>query len=175
MAIAEQFQVSDIRRLVLVGGCVAAAAAANYASALPERAPVAVGAAFLGILLMLRRRPHAEPVVEGGDTPAVVAEPTDRKKRGQRAELEALTASLATVERRLAEHEQRLTSLSGRQSLLQVDARESLAGYAAHLQELETRLSEVEEQTQRIRAHHIDLLRHLNASIADAVAAQASR
>lgn len=173
---AEQFRFTDMRRLIFVGGCVAAAAASNYASALPQRAPVAVGAAFLGILLMLRR-PQVDvaetaDVVEAGDeSPAALP---DRRKRVGRAELEALATSLSVVERQLDAHEKRLTSLSGRQSLLQVESRDGLSDFGGRLQEIEIRLAETEEQTRLIREHHLDLLKRLNASLADAVGAPRS-
>jgi hypothetical protein len=173
MMTTAELQVSDVRRLVLVGSCVAAAAAANYAGpALPERGPVALGAAALGVLLMLRRRP--QPELAEGDAEAqatTAASQPARGGRGVRPELEALGAALASVERHLGAHEQRLTSLSGRQSLLQVEAREMLADFGAKLKEIEMRLMETEEQTQQIRAHHLDLLRRLNASLVDAVGA----
>lgn len=169
MTFAAQLRITDARRLALVGGCLAAAAAANYGSTMPQRAPVAVAAAFLGILLMLRRRPRpeVEPIDEA--TPTAASAPT-RSRRAGREELETLAATLATVERRLEGHEDRLTSLSGRQSLLQVEARERLADFVARLAEIERRLDETEEQTRLIRAHHIDLLRRLNSSLVDAVA-----
>jgi len=168
---AAQFQVTEMRRLIFVGGCVAAAAASNYSSALPQRALVAVGAALLGILLMLRR-PQIEvagtaDVVETGDEASVRL--PDRRKRVGRAELEALSASLLGVDRHLAAHEKRLTSLSGRQSLLQVESRDGLSDFGGRLHELEVRLAETEEQTRLIREHHLDLLRRLNASLVDAV------
>jgi hypothetical protein len=177
MMTTAELQISDVRRLVLVGSCVAAAAAANYAGpALPERGPVALGAAALGVLLMLRRRP--QPELAEGDAEAqatTAASQPARGGRGVRPELEALGAALgaalASVERHLGAHEQRLTSLSGRQSLLQVEAREMLADFGAKLKEIEMRLMETEEQTQQIRAHHLDLLRRLNASLVDAVGA----
>lgn len=74
-------------------------------------------------------------------------------------------ASLAMLERQLNEHEERLTSLSGRQSLLQVEAREKAAGVDSRVREIETRVSQTEEQAQLIRSHHLELLRLLNDSL----------
>ena len=152
-----------------------AAAAANYGSALPQRVPVAIGAAFLGILLVLRRRPRVahDEVGDADDGAEAVAEGPSPNPgptvtgRNVRTQLLALAASIATAERQLEAHENRLTSLSGRQSLLHVEARDGLVDVDARLQRLEARMTETEELTQMIRTHHLEILRRLNESLAD--------
>ena len=168
--VAPALDAYELKRLVIVAGCVATAATANYAGTnLPQPALVAVGSAALGILLMLRRRPpapveHAQELVDDEEAP-----PPRRFRAGRAAhtELLAMTAAMSAAERRLEEHEARLVSLSGRQSLLQVDAREKLADLLVRLQQVEARIAELEEQTRQIGAHQIDLLKQLNASLAE--------
>ena len=64
----------ELRRLVLICGCIATAGVANFAgSALPQRTPVAVGAALLGGLLALRRRRAGDLATKEGDHTAVEA------------------------------------------------------------------------------------------------------
>src|SRR5712691_3909615 len=72
--LAPHLDAYELRRLVLIGGCIAAAAVANFAgSALPQHAPVAVGAALLGALLVLRRRQTGGLVAAESDLTAVEA------------------------------------------------------------------------------------------------------
>lgn len=169
--VAPKLDAYEMQRLALVAGCVAVAAAANYAhSALPQPAPVAVGSAVLGILLVLRRRPRdpkgEAEVVESDVVSGAAPSLTIRGRRGSNEALAGLMASLAILERQIDAHEKRLTSLSGRQSLLHVEAREKLAEFDSRVHEIETRMSRTEEQIRLIRGHHIELLRLLNASLA---------
>lgn len=155
--VAPRLDTYEIRRLILVAACIAFAGTANFApSVLPQHVPVAVGSAVLGILLVLRRRPRRSAAVtntrqgEAVELPSHVA--SIRRRRGSTQALQSMAASISTLERQLHEHEERLTSLSGRQSLLQVEAREKLAGLDVSLAEL--------------RDHHIELLKQLNLALA---------
>ena len=185
--VAPRLDAYELRRLLLVAGCIAVAAATTYApSALPQRAPVALGAAVLGILLVLRRRPtasaappaRAEPVEEApaltdaAPEPAADMTPKPRRSRlgrGTPADLVALAVSVASHESELDAHEARLVSISGRQSLIQVDTRDRLTDFATRLEHVEARLTEAEAATTRLRAQHLETLRQFAAALAETV------
>jgi hypothetical protein len=178
------FSPGDVQRMLIIGGCIATAAAANYGSTLPERVPVALGSALLGILLVLRRgpAPPVEQVAEtfepgpsepedsqaaAGATPRRFLRKASRQRLDARAQLLRIAASLDSNERRLEEHEARLVSLSGRQCLLLVDARELIAVVTERLQQIERRIGEAEKHAEAIRVLHLQLLRRLDESLAE--------
>jgi hypothetical protein len=148
---------SELRRVFLVGGCVAAAATANFAGdAFPERAPVAVGAAILGALLLLRRRPSRtsdEPVAVEADGESLRVDSTESRskrwtrRRSRSANIAALEARSEHHQRELLQIERRLTALGGRQTVLDLRARDDVADLNRRVRDLE----EAQKQYQQAR------------------------
>jgi len=147
MFVAPPLDAYEIRRLALIAGCIVAAAVANFAgSAMPQRTPVAVGSALLGALLVLRRRraggvapsqPDATAVEADLAQVAAVPRLRGKRRRDRAAQMEALDRSLVDVRHQLEAHHQRLTSLSGRQTMIDLNTRESLAELLRRVTDLE--------------------------------------
>lgn len=176
--VAPRVDAYEIRRLLLVAGCIAAAAAANFAgTAMPQRTPVAVGSALLGALLVLRRRragdvAPAEPgaaaveTVEEVEVAAVAGLP-GKHRRSRAVQVAALNAWLLDVRHQLEAHEQRLTSLSGRQTLIDVNAREKLAELLNRIEELEADRAQLMTLCETMRDENRASLQRLQTVFVD--------
>jgi hypothetical protein len=149
---------AQVLRLALVAGCIAAAAAADLAaSALPQPKAVAVGAALLGGLLVLRRpSSRVEP-----EPPAAVSA-GGRRSRGKGQQWnDALEARLDSVVRQVEDLEKRFVSLSGRQSLIQVSARDGLADADRRISAIEAAVERADERGRQQAKQAQELLAHL--------------
>jgi hypothetical protein len=113
---------------------------------MPQRTPVAVGSALLGALLVLRRRRAGDGEPSQPDATAVEAELVEvaavprlrgKRRRNRAVQIAALDASLLDVRQELEAHEERLTSVGGRQTLIDVNAREKFAELLSRIEELE--------------------------------------
>lgn len=166
------FQVAkgrELFRLTLVGGCIAAATSADLAgSALPEPKLVAVGAALLGGLLVLRRRSKA-PDTHAEDPAAIEPQaPAAAPRRRSRNPTAILEQRLEVLVRQVEDLERRFTSLSGRQSVIQVAARDRLDDTERRLDRLEadvelehTRRGQQAQQVHELLARLVDDAREI--------------
>jgi hypothetical protein len=154
-------------RLVLIAGCIAAAAAADLAgNKLPEPKLVAMGAAVLGGLLVLRGGPA--PSAEAADDEyQAIRQP--RRFAGRRSY--QLERRLDIVFDRVHELDNRVAELSRRQTVLRVMARDGLGVVEQRLAELEGAIAETDaragEEAERLHA----LLAQLAERILDVTAA----
>lgn len=146
----------QVLRASLIAGCIAAAAAADLAgSALPQPKAVAIGAALLGGLLVLRRP-------SSGSEPAADAPAGGKRSRGKgQQESPALEARLDSVVRQVEDLEKRFISLSGRQSLIQVSARDGLADADRRISAIEAAAARADEQGRQQAQQLQGLLAHL--------------
>jgi hypothetical protein len=162
------------QRLVLIAGCVAAAAAADLGGgALPQPKVVAVGAALMGGLLVLRRRPlpglqEPEETIAAEEEPQ--ATPARRHRFRRYAEAPAVNAWIESLTAKVEEHEQRLTSLSGRQSVLQVSLRDQLAELQERMAAFELALEGADAQTRKLRDQVTQHFQGIVAQLADQTA-----
>lgn len=127
-------------RLTLVGGCIAAAAVADVAgSVFPQPKLVAIGAALLGGLVVLRRKPRA-PSEQGVTDDEYVAIRSPRRF-GRTRFLAERRLELASA--RIDALDSRFTELSGRHTLLKMMVRDGLDDAERRLAKLEGRIDDL--------------------------------